>query len=379
MIYLDNAATSNQKPYSVKKAVWNALSHPVNVGRNSGRESFLYAEKILGVRESIAQLLHIEYSENIVFTSNASHGLNLAIKGFLKPNDHVILTLYEHNSVLRQLYQKEKNPICFLPCYPDHRVNFEQMEQLILPNTALLVVNAASNVTGATVDYKKIYQKANQLGLTVLFDFSQAIGNIDIDLSECKRCMAVFSGHKSLLGPQGTGVLYVSPDIALSPVLEGGTGSLSNELFQPDFLPDQLEIGTLNVPGILGLGKGVEFVKANKPEALLHHKLELIQYTYDALQNMKHIKVYHNGDFQNSVGILSFNVSNAHSELIARILSEKYHISTRGGYHCAPFAHRELGTENQGAVRVSPGYKTTKKEMTKLLDAIYKIQKNSEY
>ncbi len=379
MIYLDNAATSNQKPFAVKKAVWAALSHPVNVGRNSGKEAFLYAEKILGVRESIAQLLHVESAENIVFTSNASHGLNLAIKGFLKPNNHVILTPYEHNSVLRQLYQKESNPICFLPCYPDHSVNFDQLENLVLPNTTLLVINTASNVTGATIDYKKVYRNAEKLGLTVLFDFSQAIGNVDIDLSDCKRCMAAFSGHKSLLGPQGTGVLYVSPDIELQSILEGGTGSLSNELHQPDFLPDQLEIGTLNVPGILGLGKGVDFIKAKRAENLLRHKLELIKYAYDALKNMKHIKVYHNGDFENSVGILSFNVGDAYSELIARMLSEKYHISTRGGYHCAPFAHRELGTENQGTVRISPGYKTTKKEMDKLLDAIYEIQKNSEY
>ena len=253
MIYLDNAATSNRKPFGVKKAVWNALSHPVNVGRNSGKEAFHYAEKILKTRENIASLLRVSSPENIIFTANASYGLNFAVKGFLKNNDHVITTPFEHNSVLRQLYHKEKISVSILPCHPDHRVDFSKLKNHIQPNSTLLIVNVASNVTGATINYHKLYKQAEKLGLAVLFDLSQAIGNIEIDLSGCNRCMAAFSGHKSLLGPQGTGVLYVSPDMIINSVLEGGTGSLSDQLYQPDFLPDQLEIGTLNTPGILGL------------------------------------------------------------------------------------------------------------------------------
>lgn len=375
MIYLDNAATSNHKPFAVKNAVWQALSHSVNVGRNSGKESFHYAEKILNVREQIAALLGVTSSENVIFTANASHGLNLAIKGFLKKNSHVIITPYEHNSVLRPLYHKDENSLTVLPCLADHSVDFSNLKNSIRPDTALLVVNVASNVTGATLDYRKIYRMANESGLTVLFDFSQAIGNIEVDLSDFKNCMAAFSGHKSLLGPQGTGVLYVSPDIHLQSVFEGGTGSLSNQLYQPDFLPDQLEIGTLNTPGILGLGKGVEYIQKNTPKKLLSHKLELIQYAFEALSEMKNIRLYHNGDFSQSVGILSFNVSDRYSEQIAYLLSREYQISTRGGFHCAPLAHQELGTHRQGTVRISPGYKTNKKEIVQFVDAVNRIQK----
>lgn len=375
MIYLDNAATSNHKPFSVKQAVWEALSHPVNVGRNSARESFLFADKVFFVRENLAKLLCVHTPESIIFTANASYALNFAIKGFLDDNSHVITTPFEHNSVLRQLTQK--NRVSYLPCYPNHRVNFSVLPDLIQDNTRLLVVNVASNVTGAVIDYQKVYQMAEKFSLAILFDCSQAIGNIDIDLSGCKRCMAAFSGHKSLLGPQGTGVLYISPDLTLKPVLEGGTGSLSNQLTQPDFLPDQFEIGTWNTPGILGLGKGIEFVMKHTPKQLLCHKIELIQQVYEALLNMNGITVYHDGDFSRSIGILSFRIEQLYSEQVAEILSGEYNISTRGGFHCAPLMHREIGTHQTGTVRISPGYRTTKKEIQKFIDAIYRIQKQT--
>ncbi len=377
MIYLDNAATSNHKPFSVKKAVWEALSHPVNVGRNSAKESFHYAEKILLVRENVASLLGVDTPENIVFTANASHALNFAIKGFLTKSAHIITTPFEHNSVLRQLSQRPKNTVSFLPCRPDHTLDLSVLKSLVQDNTELLIVNIASNVTGAVTDYRKVYQMARKLGLTVLFDFSQAIGNLTIDLSGMEHCMAAFSGHKSLLGPQGTGILYVSSDITLNAVLEGGTGSLSNQLYQPDFLPDQFEVGTLNTPGILGLGKGIDFVKKETPHQLLSHKLELVQYVFNELSDMKHVTVYHNGDFMNSIGILSFNVGDVYSEQVAEILSKDYGISTRGGFHCAPLMHQELGTKNSGTVRISPGYKTSKKEMKVFIDAINRIEKNA--
>lgn len=376
MIYLDNAATSNHKPFSVKKAVWDALTNPVNVGRNSSQESFRYAEKILGVREELSGLIGVDFPENIVFTANASYALNFAMKGFLDENAHVITTVYEHNSVLRQLSKRSKNMVSILPCHSDHSVNFDCLRDFIQPNSKLLIVNLGSNVTGAVIDYKEVYKKARECDLAVLFDCSQVIGNIDIHLSGYQKCMAVFSGHKSLLGPQGTGVLYVSPDITLQSVLEGGTGSLSNELSHPDFLPDQFEIGTLNTPGILGLGKGVEFVRKQTPKQLLSHKLNLIQYAFESLSNMNNIVLYHSGNFQNSLGILSFNVKGCYSEKVSEILSKEYQISTRGGFHCAPLAHQEMNTASLGTVRISPGYRTEKKEILNLIDAVYRIQKD---
>ncbi len=375
MIYLDNAATSNPKPFAVKKAMWDAVSNAVNVGRNSSRQAFYYADKILSVRENIGKLIGVSNYENIIFTMNASHGLNFAIKGFLPNGGTVVTTETEHNSVLRQLLSNEKFSVTILPSKKDNTPDFSKLTKCEYPYRNLLVVNVVSNVTGLALPYQSIYQKANQLGWTILFDFSQAIGNIDVDLSKMNHVMAVFSGHKSLLGPQGTGVLYVSKDIKLSSVLEGGTGSLSNDFHQPDFLPDQFEVGTLNTPGILGLGEGVKFVLKNSPKALLEHKRELCKLAYSNLKEMKNIKLYHNGDFSHHVGILSFNISDLHSEEAANILSKKYHISMRGGFHCAPLMHRQLGTNNQGTVRISPGYRTTKNEIQKLIDAIYNITK----
>lgn len=375
MIYLDNAATSNPKPFAVKKAVWNALSRSVNVGRNSSRLSFYYADKILSVRENIGKLLGVYNIENIVFTMNASHGLNFAVKGFLPDGGEVVTTATEHNSVLRQLCSNSKYRLTLLPSKKDHTPDFNCLKKCEIPYQGLLIVNVASNVTGRILPYSEIYKKANNLGWTILFDFSQAIGNIQVDLGEMNHVMAVFSGHKSLLGPQGTGVLYVSDDISLSPVLEGGTGSLSNDFHQPDFFPDQFEVGTLNTPGILGLGEGIRFVLKETPSKLLLHKQELCQMAYEALKEMKDISLYHNGDFQNHVGILSFNIKDYYSEEIANLLSKRYGISTRGGFHCAPLMHQQLGTGTRGTIRISPGYRTTKKEIKKLIDAIYAITK----
>lgn len=375
MIYLDNAATSNHKPAAVKKAVLDGLSHPVNVGRNSSKLAFYYADKILSVREDIGKLIGISNYENIIFTLNASHGLNFAVKGFLPNGGKVVITATEHNSVLRQVLSDNKYQVTILPSTKNHVPDFTKLSSCDIPYQGLLIVNVASNVTGQILPYQQIYQIANQSGWTVLFDCSQAIGNIPVDFGKMNHTMAVFSGHKSLLGPQGTGVLYVTDDIMLSSVLEGGTGSLSNSFLQPDFLPDQFEVGTLNTPGILGLGEGVRFVMKQTPSAFLKHKQELCQTAYNSLKEMKGISLYHSGNFQNHIGILSFNIKDYYSEEVANLLSRQYKISTRGGFHCAPLMHRELGTDIQGTVRISPGYRTTKKEILNFIDAIYQITK----
>lgn len=373
MIYLDNAATSHPKPFAAKKAVWDALSHSVNIGRNSSTQAFRYANKILSVREDIGKLLGIQKCENIIFTMNASHGLNFAIKGFLPDGGTIMTTVTEHNSVLRQILSNHQYQVTLLPSNENHTPNFDLLTNCEKPYTGLLIVNVVSNVTGQILPYREIYEKANPLGWTILFDFSQAIGNIDIDLGKMNHIMAVSSGHKSLLGPQGTGILYVSGDISLSPVLEGGTGSMSNDFHQPDFLPDQFEVGTLNTPGILGLGEGIRFVLKESPAELLSHKRELCKLAYEELRQIPAIKLYHNGEFSGYVGILSFNIGSLYSEEVAALLSKKYGISTRGGFHCAPLMHQELGTSTQGTVRISPGYRSTKKDIFKLIDAVYRI------
>lgn len=373
MIYLDNCATSNNKPQCVKKAVAFALNNPVNVGRNSSSQSFRIGKKVYDVREKAAELINVGNPQNIVFTNNASMALNFAYKGIVKNNSHVITTLFEHNSVLRQIYNDPTVSCSFLPASEDYVTDISVLKTLINGKTSLIAVNCASNVTGVTVDYKKVYDTLKSFDIPVLFDFSQYAGVKEINLSGMKKVMAAFSGHKSLLGPQGTGVLYVSDDLELETVFEGGTGSLSEELEQPDYLPDRFEVGTINTPGILGMGAGIDFVLKRGIKNLCNHKTELCKRLYDGLMNIKGISVYHNGDFSDKIPIISFNFKDIYSEKIANILSSDFNISVRGGYHCAPYAHNFMGTKNIGAVRISPGYKTTKNDVDMLLYALSRI------
>ena len=369
MIYLDNAATSGKKPESVIKAVSGALHNPVNIGRGSGKTAFIAAEKVFLARMKVCELLNIDTPENIVFTNNATMALNIAYKGIIENGDHVITTMIEHNAILRQLHSDKNISFTLLDCDEFGFVNLGDIK--IQPNTRLLIANVVSNVTGAIQDYKKIYKIAGDNNIAVLFDFSQAAGNIEINLSGFKKCMAAFSGHKSLLGPQGTGVLYVSPDLELKTVLQGGTGSMSEILTQPDLLPDRFEVGTLNTPGILGLYEGIKSVL--KAKNLYDNKINLTKTLYNGLSKINGIKIYHSGNFDRHTAIISFNIKDIHSEEIAETLAKKYDISVRGGFHCAPFAHKAIKTSDTGTVRISLGYQNTFCDIKRLLQAVREI------
>jgi cysteine desulfurase family protein len=379
LIYLDNAATTDNKPKCVIKAVKNALKHPYNVGRSSGKAAFDAAEKVFAARLKICELLNIDTPENIIFTNNATLALNIALKGLTDGRGHIISTKTEHNSVLRQLYANENITFTLLGCDRYGFVDLRNFARIINENTQikthsrLCVVNAVSNVTGAIQDYKQIHAIAVKTGVPVLFDFSQAAGNINIDLKGMEKCAAAFSGHKSLLGPQGTGVLYISPDLELATVIEGGTGSLSELLAQPEYTPDRFEAGTLNTPGILGLSAGVSHVLSKGVENIRARKAGLIKILYNGLKKIPGVKIYHSGDFKRHTGILSFNIGDIHSEETALKLSAKYGVTVRGGLHCAPLAHAAIGTSKTGTVRVSVGYKTKKSEIKKFIKAAEQI------
>lgn len=373
MIYLDNSATSDHKPRCVRKAIINSLKNPVNVGRNSSSLSFTTGKKIYDVREKVAELINVDNPANIVFTNNASTALNFAYKGAVSKNSHVITTLFEHNSVLRQIYNDKSVTCSYLPSDEKYITDISVIPEYICDNTSLIIINCASNVTGVTVDYKKVYEYVKDKNIPILFDFSQYIGVKNVDLKNMKKVMVAFSGHKSLLGPQGTGVLYVSDDIELKSVFEGGTGSLSEDLNQPDYLPDRFEVGTINAPGILGLGAGISYIQKRGIDELYNHKIDLCKQLYDGLKNIYGVSIYHDGNFENKVPLVSFNISKMYSEKAANILSSNFGISVRGGYHCAPYAHNFIGTKDIGAVRISPGYKTTKKDIDKALHAINMI------
>lgn len=373
MIYLDNCATSNNKPLCVKKAVVSALNNSVNVGRNSSSQSFKIGKKVYDVREKVAKLINVDNPQNVIFTNNASMALNFAYKGIVEKNSNVVTTLFEHNSVLRQIYNDSSVSCSFLSADENYTTDLSNLKNIVSENTSLVIVNCASNVTGVVLDYKKVYETIKDFNIPILFDFSQYVGVKEIDLSKMKKVMVAFSGHKSLLGPQGTGVLYVSDDLELETVFEGGTGSLSEELKHPDYLPDRFEVGTINTPGILGMGAGIDYVVKRGIENLYNHKIELCKRLYEGLLNIKGVKVYHNGDFFDKIPILSFNFKDLYSEKTANILSSDFNISVRGGYHCAPYTHNFIGTKNTGAVRISPGYKTTKNDIDVLLYAISRI------
>lgn len=370
MIYLDNSATSNNKPKKVISTLINAAKNSVNVGRNSSKRAFFYADKIYKTREILCELLNIDIPLNIIFTNNASMSLNIAMKGIISDNCHIIATKIEHNSVLRQLYSNNKINFSLLDCDEFGFVQFDNIKDLIQENTKLIIVNVGSNVTGAIQNYKSI----DRGNIPILFDFSQCAGSIPIDLGGMKNIMAAFSGHKSLLGPQGTGVLYISPDIELKTILEGGTGSMSEMLIQPDFLPDRFEVGTQNTPAILGLYEGVSYILKNGVSNIYSYKSSLAKHLFNELSNISDIKIYHSGNFNKHLSIISFNIGNIHSEEVATILSKQFDISVRGGLHCAPLIHKVLKTTEQGAIRASIGYKTTKKEIDKFISAVNKIR-----
>lgn len=369
MIYLDNAATSNNKPKAVIKAVIESLKNPINIGRGTSKSAFLVAEKVFQTRMKVCELLNIDTPENIIFTNNSTMALNIAFKGLVKSGDHIITTMIEHNAILRQIFTNKAIDFTLLNCDKYGFVDYSNIKAK--HNSKLLIANIVSNVTGAIQDYKKIYSIANSLGIPVLFDLSQAAGNMKIDLGGFKKCMAAFSGHKSLLGPQGTGVLYVSPDMELSTILEGGTGSMSEILEQPDTLPDRFEAGTLNTPGILGLCEGIKHVMSDKD--IFERKRMLAGELYFGLSKIPKIKLFHSGDIKRHIGIVSFNIEGLHSEEAAGILSKKYDIAVRGGFHCAPFVHKAIGTGENGAVRASIGYKTTRHDIKKFIKAIKEI------
>lgn len=368
MIYLDNAATTLIKPYAVIDACNLWLSkYCANPGRGGHKLALNAGNKIYECRELIAKLFNIEKPENIVFTLNTTMALNIAIKGFVKPGMHIVISGMEHNSV----YRPVSNCGCpFTVAEPDPTgyVSVESIKKAVKPNTTLIIVNHASNVVGTINPIKEIGEFAKSRKITFLVDAAQSAGVLDIDVKRDNIDMLAFAGHKMLMGPTGTGGLYISPHVKLSPILYGGTGSVSESSEQPDFLPDRFESGTLNVAGIAGLTEGVRYVLKNTTNAIRQHEQGLTERLLQGLYNMDNITLYGGTD---RVGIVSFSMDNIDSVSACNML-DSMNIAARGGLHCAPLAHKSLNTEN-GLVRLSVGCFNTKSHIDHALDAIYKI------
>lgn len=378
MVYLDNAATSFPKPSEVYDRVSVFMREScANPGRSSHQMARTSSECVMKTRESLSTLFNISNPLQIGFTSNATLALNMAIQGILKKGDHVVTTAMEHNSVLRPLYELKKNRLIdYTVVMPNNRfgaIDPYAVSRAIRTNTKLIVITASSNVTGTVLPYGDIGEIARRKGVYFLLDASQGAGALPFDVKAMNISMLAFPGHKGLLGPQGTGGLYVDEQVSLRPIIQGGTGSRSFETVQPLFMPDILESGTINTPGIVGLGAGVEFILKTGTKAIFEKKELLLSRLYECLVTQKRIKLFSKvGNHQNS-GIIALLIDGMDSSETGNLLDSKYKIAVRSGFHCAPLAHKALGTESTGLVRLSLGFFNTLEEMQYTADSLIEM------
>lgn len=380
MIYLDNAATTYPKPEKVYESILDCMkNYCANPGRAGHKLAMKAAREIYDARENIARLFGISDPMSIVFTHNATDSLNLAIKGVLESKDHVITTSMEHNSVIRTIKALEEKGVenTVVKCNEEGVLDCRDIEKAIKPNTKLIVTTHASNVSGTLIDIKSVGEIAKKHGILYLVDASQTAGVYDIQVDENNIDMLAAPGHKCLLGPQGTGILYIRDGLKLSILKEGGTGSKSEELYQPDLTPDKYESGTHNTPGIVGLNEGVKFIFEEGIENIRKHEEELCQYMLDRLNEVPDIKIYGPKDSKKRAAVISINIGNMDSGEVTFLLDSEYEIATRSGIHCSPLAHTTLGTLKQGAVRFSLGYFNTKEDIDKAIEALKEISENN--
>ena len=379
MIYLDNAATTYPKPQIVYDEILDCMqNYCANPGRSGHKLAMKAGRAIYDTRENIAKLLNAQNPMEIVFTNNATDSLNLAIKGIVKMGDHIITTSMEHNSVIRPIKALEEQGIenTIVQCDKEGFLNPLDIEKEIKPNTKLIVTTHASNVCGTIVDIKSVSDIAKKHNIVYLVDASQTVGVYEIDVQKLNIDMLAAPGHKCLMGPQGTGILYVKDEIKLKVLKEGGTGSNSEDLFQPNITPDKYESGTHNTPGIVGLNAGIKFIMKEGISNIRNHEEELCQYMLDKLQEIPNIKIYGPLDSKKRAAVISINVENIDSGEVTFMLDSEYDIATRSGIHCSPLAHTTLGTLEQGTVRFSLGYFNTKQEIDKAITALKEIIKN---
>lgn len=376
MIYLDNAATTFKKPPSVYKTLTEAMyKYGANAGRGGHKLAIAASEMIYKTSEAIAELFSIPNPENIIFTHNTTMALNMAIKGVLMSGGHVIITSMEHNSVARPVMHIAKNRHTIVWADQQGYIDPADVKAAIRSNTRLIVCNHASNVCGSVADIEAVGEIASQHGILFLVDIAQSGGVLPINVEKQHIDLLAFAGHKSLLGPQGTGGLYIKDGITLETILEGGTGSQSDSLFQPDNLPDRFTSGTANMPAIAALGEGVRFVQRTGISTIRGHELNLTKRFLEGIKNIDGVILYGPDSISGRVGVVSINIENYDSITVSQILDREFGIAVRGGLHCAPLAHKTLGTFEQGTVRFSVGYFNTKRDIDQALAAIYKIKK----
>lgn len=379
MIYLDNGATSYPKPPCMIMAMEECIKNYCgNPGRSGHYMSMKTGEEVYHARRKVSSLFNINKPERLIFTKNTTEALNLGIKGILKNGDHVVTTSMEHNSVLRPLKMLERKGVEISIVKADEcgRIRVEDVIRHVKENTKLIVMTAASNVTGTKMPLIKTGELARKRGILFMVDAAQGAGCMPIDVERFGIDLLALPGHKGLLGPLGTGALYAREGIFLETLMEGGTGTESKSRKQPYSFPEGYEAGTINAPNIIGLGYSAEYVKRIGVEVIERYERELIKWLDDELQNMKGITIY-GPKCEEKTGITLLNVDGLGAEEVTEELSNSFGIAVRGGFHCSGLAHKSIGTWETGAVRISVGPYNTKKEMRALVEALYKISKKN--
>ena len=375
MIYFDNAATTLRKPDCVIEAVTEAMGSMGNSGRGVHDGALSAARIIYDTRAALAKLFGAEGPGRIAFTANSTQALNMAIKGLLAPGDHAITTALEHNSVLRPLYELEDRgmELTILGADALGNICYEDFAKAVRSTTRAIVTTHGSNLTGNLLDLARIGSITRSHGLTHIVDASQTAGVFDIDVRRMNIDILCFTGHKGLLGPQGTGGLYVREGIEIRPLLSGGSGVQTYLRSHPPQMPTALEAGTLNGHGIAGLGAAVKYLQETGLDTIRQKEQALMRSFYEAVRQIPGITVY--GDFSSMerCAIVSLNVRDYDSGEVSDALSESYGIATRPGAHCAPLMHRALGTVDQGAVRFSFSHFNTEEEIKIAVSALQEL------
>ncbi len=382
-IYLDNASTTFPKAPNVASAMADYIT---NCGININRGSYSLAYDVEDIIYTTRQRLHTLFNghdpSHVIFTQNVTMSLNMVIKGLLKAGDHVLVSSMEHNAVMRPLTQLLDEGITFdtIPCDSTGSIQMDSIEPLIRPNTVALIINHASNVCGTIQPLKSIGPICKAHNLQFIVDAAQTAGVIPIDVKACHIDALCFTGHKGLLGPQGIGGIILTKEMAqtLTPLIAGGTGSFSHLETMPTHMPDAFEAGTLNLPGIIGLNEGLDYIESQGMENIHNHELVLTQSFLEGLQSIDGINIVGKQNIQDRTAVVSITIDGMDPANIAYELESTYHIMTRVGLHCAPRAHQTLGTYPEGTVRFSFGYANTHKDVESALSALNTIVKSSK-
>lgn len=372
MIYFDSAATSFQKPASVAAAMWEALASMSSPGRGGYPAAARAAETAFQCRTELAEMFGLENPEQVVFTLNATHALNIAIKSLVPPGGTAVVSGYEHNAVTRPLEALgAKISVAAAPLFEPEAVT-EAFGRLITPDTHAVICNHVSNVFGFVQPVEEIAKLCRSRGVPFIIDASQSAGILPLNMKDLGAAFVAMPGHKGLYGPQGTGVLLCGEEVFTRPLLEGGTGSQSIRQQMPDFLPDRLEAGTLNMPGIAGLLAGIRYIRRGGMNKILDHEKCLTKLTVQGLEDFPELRVYASPGLRSQIGVLSVTARGLDAETVGSALAERG-IAVRAGIQCAPYAHRTAGTLDTGTVRISFSDFNQPEEVLRLIRAFHGV------